>query len=346
MRLNFKNLLLRNLIIANLFLFLQVYSYAGPVEVKKIWDKGPHNAFTDLIRYKSYFYCTFREGNNHVPKVVADNGKIRVIRSKDGKKWESVALLTDNVYDLRDPKISITPENKLMLIMGGSHYENGKLLGQLPHVSFSDNGTDFLKPIPVSIEESARTNFDWIWKVTWNGNNGYGVVYQRRASDNKSIARLLVTNDGRSFRNVKELEIEGFPNEATIRFDKDNNMMILIRRDEKKASGMLGISSKPYVDWKWTDLGYRLGGPDFLVYDNDRLIIGTRLYLTGSEKMVIYLTNKEGKIRKSVELPSGGNDASYPGLVIYGNCLWISYYSDHEGKTSIYFAKMRLRDLL
>ncbi len=41
-------------------------------------------------------------------------------------------------------------------------------------------------------------------------------------------------------------------------------------------------------------------------------------------------------------LPSGG-DTSYPGLVWHQNLLWMLYYSSHEGKTSMYLAKIRLR---
>ena len=40
-------------------------------------------------------------------------------------------------------------------------------------------------------------------------------------------------------------------------------------------------------------------------------------------------------------LPSGG-DTSYPGLVWHDGLLWVSYYASHEGKTSIYLAKVRL----
>jgi hypothetical protein len=39
--------------------------------------------------------------------------------------------------------------------------------------------------------------------------------------------------------------------------------------------------------------------------------------------------------------PSGG-DTSYPGLVWHDGLLWMSYYSSHEGKTSIYLAKIKL----
>jgi len=36
------------------------------VEARRIWGKAPHNAFTDLIRFKDRWYCVFREGKGHV----------------------------------------------------------------------------------------------------------------------------------------------------------------------------------------------------------------------------------------------------------------------------------------
>ena len=40
-------------------------------------------------------------------------------------------------------------------------------------------------------------------------------------------------------------------------------------------------------------------------------------------------------------LPSGG-DNSYAGMVWHDDLLWMSYYSSHEEKTSIYLAKLKL----
>ena len=42
-----------------------------------------------------------------------------------------------------------------------------------------------------------------------------------------------------------------------------------------------------------------------------------------------------------LKLPSGG-DSSYAGMVWHQGLLWLSYYSSHEGKTSIYLARIRL----
>jgi len=58
----------------------------------------------------------------------------------------------------------------------------------------------------------------------------------------------------------------------------------------------------------------------------------------------VFVTDLKGNIKKVIELPSGG-DTSYPGLVIYDGKLWYSYYSSHEGKTSIYLVTIPLRQL-
>src|SRR5436189_3847017 len=89
------------------------------VSVTKIWDAGKHNAFTDLIRWHDKWYCTFREADAHV----GGDGKLRVLESSDGAKWESVALVTEKGIDLRDPKLSITPDDRLMIAAGGSVYQ-------------------------------------------------------------------------------------------------------------------------------------------------------------------------------------------------------------------------------
>ncbi|MFV1963959.1 MAG: hypothetical protein ACC628_00945 [Pirellulaceae bacterium] len=48
----------------------------------------------------------------------------------------------------------------------------------------------------------------------------------------------------------------------------------------------------------------------------------------------------EEELIEALQLPSGG-DTSYAGLVWHDDMLWISYYASHEGKTSIYLAKVK-----
>ena len=43
----------------------QVAAPPAIVSVARIWDGGAHNAFTDLIRWRDRWYCTFREADDH-----------------------------------------------------------------------------------------------------------------------------------------------------------------------------------------------------------------------------------------------------------------------------------------
>src|SRR5688572_16013636 len=60
-----------------------------------VWDAAPHNAFTDLIRWKDRWYCSFREGEAHG----SYDGKVRILASTDGKIWQSVVQFADMERD-------------------------------------------------------------------------------------------------------------------------------------------------------------------------------------------------------------------------------------------------------
>jgi len=315
-----------------------VYGQDG-IETIRIWDQAPHNAFTDLVRFRGSFYCCFREAPGHVPRGRSENGAVRILKSKEGRSWENVAILRNEQYDLRDPKLSVTPDKKLMVIMGGSDYTTGKLEGCLAHVSFSRDGRSFTEPIPTRVDQTIKSDYDWIWRVTWNHGTGYGVVYQPVQPDGEFRIRLLGTKDGINYQLISDLDLKGKPNETTIRFD-GKHLYMVVRRESQDQNGMLGESDPPYRNWTWHDLGIRLGGPEFILLKSGQILLGTRFYhpaeAGGAKTGIVYLESS-GKPGKTIELPSGG-DTSYPGMVLFRNKLYMSYYSSHEGKTSVYLA--------
>ena len=88
------------------------------VSVNRIWDRSPHNAFTDLIRFRDRWWCTFREAECHG----ASSGRIRI----------RAAVVAEAGIDLRDPKLSIMPDGRLLLLTGGSLHENGRYRTRSP----------------------------------------------------------------------------------------------------------------------------------------------------------------------------------------------------------------------
>ncbi|HPY50824.1 MAG TPA: hypothetical protein PLO68_13220, partial [Sedimentisphaerales bacterium] len=118
------------------------------------------------------------------------------------------------------------------------------------------------------------------------------------------------------------------------------------RRDnsgDAPSSTMLGIACPDYTQWKWHDLGTEFnafGGPDLLRLPSGLWIAAGRMHQGGAHTALTVLDVENKTMTRLLDLPSGG-DTSYPGLLWRNDLLYVSYYSSHQGKTSIYLAKVR-----
>ena len=301
------------------------------IETRKIWDKAPHNAFTDLVRFQDRWFCVFREGKGHI----APDGALRVITSTDGEKWESAALITSPNSDLRDAKITVTPDGRLMLTGAEALHDKSDHTHQTL-AWFSKDGRTWSDK-----HEIGDVDF-WLWRVTWHKGKAYGLGY---ACGKDQSIRLYSSNDGKKFDTLVERLFDvGYPNESSIVFDGDT-AYCLLRRDGKPNIGLLGVSQPPYTKWEWKDTGTRFGGPHMLRLPDGRLVAAVRIYdgLGGHDvhTSLGWIDSQTGKLTEALKLPSGG-DTSYAGLVLHDGLLWVSYYSSHEEKTAIYLAKVEV----
>lgn len=324
--------------------------------INKIWDQAPHNAFTDLIRFKGNFYCVFREASEHYNTKGLANGKIRVIKSKDGNKWESFALLEKDGFDLRDPNLSVTPDNRLMLLMGAAKYNEGRILSRDSHVSFLDNSKQqFSIPAPVKYSSDVDASMDnpimkWLWRAVWHNKKAYGVIYEEFDKDGQPLANnrlsLVSSPDGINYSLVNSFAIPGKTDETSLRFMPDGELYILIRMENPapNQNGILAKSAYPYKDWQIVNTGVKIGGPDLIFYDKGAILFGTRTYSSKEMHTALFSNDAEGKFKQLIEFPSSG-DGSYPGMVIYNGTLYMSYYSSHEGKANIYFAEIPMKEV-
>src|SRR6056297_2549468 len=299
------------------------------LEVQKIWDQAPHNAFTDLVRFQDRWFCVFREGQGHV----SPDGALRVITSRDGQQWESAALLTASDADLRDAKITITPSGQLMLSGAGALHDRSQHSHQ-SLVWFSDDGFKWS-----AATEIGDPNF-WLWRTTWHAGRAYSMGYE--CGPEKSL-RLYQSDDGKQFETVVETLLgEGYPNETAMVFS-DNTAYCLLRRDGSPANGLLGVAQPPFSDWQWHDVGVKIGGPQMIQLADGRFLAAVRLYDKSVRTSLCWIDVETGKLSECLALPSGG-DTSYAGMVEHAGEVWVSYYSSHEGKTSIYLARVQIAD--
>jgi len=300
------------------------------VGLRMIWNQAPHNAFTDLVRFKDRWFCTLREGTGHV----SHDGKLRVITSPDGETWTSAALLTApaELPDLRDPKITVAADGRLMLT-GAAALRTVSPSRHQTYAWFSSDGKDWSPAAAIGEPDV------WLWRVTWHKGAAWGVGY---GTARDAFTRLYRSADGRRFETaVERLFDKASPNEGSLVFLDDDECLCLLRRDGPPATAMLGSARPPYTQWTWQDLGVHIGGPRLIRLADGRFVAAGRRVDGVVRTGLMWLDPAKGVVREFLRLPSGG-DTSYPGLVMHDGLLWVSYYASHEGKTSIYLAKVRL----
>ncbi len=309
------------------------------VSIEKIWDRPDHSAFTDVVLFGDHLYCTFREGSGHIPGL---NGVARILRSRDRMNWESVAVLREKYVDLRDPKLSITPDGRLMINMGASYYHGPKRLKIESRVAFSDStGTKFDPPQKVEFPSDVVTGADWLWRVTWHDGYAWGCV-QQVPKERRGLL-LVRSRDGIHYEAVNAPEVSG-PSETTLRFLPDGTLVAMIRCESKPPIGRVGISKPPYTDWKIVESNKRFGGPNFVQLPGGAWLAGSRAYDDGPSKTQLWwLDVTSGICSPLLTFPSSG-DNSYPGFAVdeAQGLVYVSYYSSHQGKTAIYLATLRL----
>lgn len=298
-------------------------------QVRKVWDRGGHNAFTDICWFKNHFWLVFREASHHI----SDDGIVVVLKSKDGIHWELSTELKLSGSDLRDPKLVVMPDQRLLMTVAGvKRAMDGAPLQS--YLYFSDDGVNWAEPKPVGLLNH------WLWRTRFIGGLGYGVSY----NSSLEVTTLYKLNDQYDFDKLCDplfsLQEQGlgYPNEHDLFPLADNKMGCLLRRDADTATAQLGVANAPFVDWAWQDLGVKIGGPVVLPLNNGSLLTVVRLY-EPARTSVCELDEKTSSLKELLPLPSGG-DTSYAGLVEHNGRIWCSYYSSHEGKAAIYVAEL------
>jgi hypothetical protein len=312
---------------------------AKVVHVQKLWDEAPHNAFTGLTRHNGRFYCCFREADTHVGYT----GTVRVLTSIDGITWTSAAKLIWPGADVRDPELSITPDNQLLL-NAAARIEEPKWFRSI--VWLSKDGREWGKPIEIGDPGI------WIWRTTWHKGIGYAFGY---GGDLGSSVRLYTTTSGTAYETrAKNVPVEGSPSEHAMVFLDDDTAVCLLRRDGAHLpGGMLGTAKPPYKEWTWKDVGHYTGGPAMIRIPDGRIIAVVRLLDSYLRIGVCWVDLENAKLHEFLEMPGAvregplatKGDYGYAGLVWHDDKLWVSYYSPSDGKTAIFLAQVSIPPL-
>ncbi|NCP65391.1 MAG: hypothetical protein GW836_12170 [Paraglaciecola sp.] len=301
--------------------------------LKKIAYQGQHSAFTDLCLYRQHLFGCFRRALNHV----SHDGVICIFKSDLAGNTKLVSRITLYGCDIRDPKLSVRPDGKLMLIAYVNFYDEKDRLSSGRNLCWvSQDGLSWSSP------RQFGEVFWWLWRVRWQHKQAYGFAYNRGAN----AVDWYAGDPLRTFNKLTPRAFclhkhgKAYPNESDIVFDQQH-CFALLRRDADSYSAQLGCSRQPYKQWQWRDLGVYIGGPVMQLLTDDVAIVAGRIIHQQQLRTAVFtLQLSQATLSEPLLLPSAG-DNSYPGLVITETAIYLSYYSSHEdNKSAIYLTKI------
>ena len=307
--------------------------------VRRVFDDGWHNAFTDLTYWKGKYYIAFRNAQSHM----SVEGKIIVIASEDLIHWNRVGVAINTIGDDRDASMVAT-DDRLYVYSGSWIIRQGEKvnIGTAPDkrdiwsfCSYTADGTSWSDP--VCVYEQAF----WLWRVVRYGNTFYSAAYGEPDPDNKeeTCVRFLQSNDGLKWEYVSTFADHNKPNESAMRQKPDGSIQILSQADES-AGCLLGESKPPYKEWNARSFGGRSIPSPLFFETRENVYLAGRHISPNPEQLgkVIARTGiwrfTEEKIEHVLNLPSGGDNSYCGSWVQKDGTVLLSYYSQHEVKRS------------
>ena len=316
--------------------------------LRRVFDEGPHNAFTDLCRFDGAFYLAFRtcpDGHSVHP-----TSQIVVLRSEDTRDWEEVHRFHVDLRDVRDPHFLVF-QDKLFVYTGAwfcgesspKSYEINEHLG---FAVWSADGRNWTGPIMLE-----GTYGHYVWRAAAHGEKAdlcgrrkrwFVPTASREERDALIESALLESDDGLVWRK-RGLFQETYGDETAFLFEPDGSILAVARSGGGR-NAQICRSEAPYETFTRTDLDRYIGGP-LVARWGDRYLVAGRKTMNSPAVTAFYWLVDDA-LEEFATLPSSG-DNSYPGFVaLDDDHALISYYSSHErddaGRTitAIYLADL------
>lgn len=317
--------------------------------IRRVFDNGEHNAFTDLIKFDERYYLTFRTcPDGH---MVHPTSAIVILSSADLHSWDEVNRFSVPLRDVRDPHF-LEFKNQLFVFTGTWYCgetspKEYDLNDHLGYAVYSADGSQWSKP-----QMLEGTFGHYIWKAGSYGETAYLCGRRKRDFDMRPRkngpvveSAMLASSDGLSWYKHRLFQPKD-GDETAFKISSNGELLGVARRGREAAE--LLRSQWPFDKWERTSLDRYIGGP-LLAKWGERWVVGGRKILgtDGAKTALYWLDGNE--LVEFAELPSGG-DNSYPGFIaLEANRAVVSWYSSHEtdlnGKaiTAIYMADLKVQ---
>ena len=298
-----------------------------PLEVRKVFTNGKHNAFTAMRRFKGDLYLAFRAGDSH-NSPTAD---VLVLRSKDGRDWRQIYKL-DAAKDDRDPQMVATDQRLFLYCPSMNGVE---LTTWLTH---TDDGAQWSAPVKIYEPQFI------LWKPCIHDGVFYSTAHKKdETSGGKGReVHFVKSADGIRWEKISTIRAGNWESETTLFFDDKHHAIAFLRQKYGSPQAQVLESDPPYAGWKSRAAGVsHFSGHSVHTFKGVTYLL-SRFTKPGKAYGSMIYTFAGGKLTPYCELPAGG-DCAYLEAVEDGANMLVSYYSTHEGTTDIYLAVVPLK---
>ncbi len=318
--------------------------------VRQIYNDGRHNAFTDLCRFGTNLYLTFRScPHGH---SLSSTSQIVILTSVDGGQWNEVHRFGVAGRDVRDPHFLVF-RDALFVYTGTwlvpSDQGASSLNEHLGYCVCSNDGRSWAAPCMLE-----GTYGHYIWRAAAHAGKAYlcarrrvqfGSGYAHESSPESIQSALLESDDGFVWK-FAGLFTEDHGDETAFLFESDGAILALARGGGPQPARICR-AKPPYREWQRVELDRNVGGPLIGRWADRILVAGRKILQPNPPCTAVYFLDDD-TLQEALVLPSGG-DTSYPGFVALNARRGLfSYYSSHEGSgtslapSAIYLAELEL----
>lgn len=330
-------------------LFSEEFPRVEVKNIRRVFDNGEHNAFTDLIRWKGKYWLTFRTcPDGH---MVHPTSRILVLSSEDTKNWKQEYEFSVKRRDVRDPHFLIF-QDKLFIYTGtwwsgdsALPREDYNMNQHLGYAVFTGDGKSWSNP-----RQLEGTYGHYIWRAAAFGGKAYLCGRRKRnyseddggLADSPIVESAMLESDYGLIWKFHSLFQPNRGDETAFLFEDDGSLVAVSRSGS--APAQLVRATPPWIEKTRVDFKDYIGGPLLTKWGGHYLVGGRRSTGNGPKTALYWLEGET--LHQFAELPSGG-DNSYPGFVVRddGTGL-VSWYSSHEKDadgnviTAIYLADL------
>ena len=280
--------------------------------VRKAYNDGNHNAFTDLCRYRDRYYLTFR--NCPDGHMLFTTSRILVLESDDTRTWREVCAFNVPERDVRDPHFMVFRDRLYVLsgtwLVDPTDWHSTDLNDHQGYAAWTEDGTSWQGPAPLD-----GTHGYYIWRAGARGDTAYLIGRCVRDWPGCRIARRCATpkpaaqERRRGALGTRRAHPAAVWRRDRLQFEPDGSSS---HRPWRVSSAGQVPPVPPYTEWRRVArTQHRRADARAL---RRRYLVGGRRTIDPAKPRTVLYWLEDDALQEVAELPSGG-DNSYPGFV-------------------------------